>query len=63
MELKLINLELINLMWNWNWPNEIDPMSSQGRLIFTLKRLLIPLNGDHGEKTFTSWLCLIQLSN
>ena len=37
MECELINLELVNLMWNWNlpngiewnwnWQNGIDPMS------------------------------------
>ena len=31
MELELIHLvlKLINLMWNWNWQNGIDPMSAR----------------------------------
>jgi len=39
MELELINLELINFMWNWNWPRgigidktELTPLSALGRL-------------------------------
>jgi len=33
MELELINLELINLIWNWNLQNGIGPMSGYNRNI------------------------------
>ena len=32
--MELIKLELINLMWNWNWQNGIDPMSATKAEVF-----------------------------